>query len=388
MRRLARPAVILALGALCIAALLSAAQPALADGTVAVPPPVAPPAATQPLKFVVTFPASARATPASGRVLLFLSRGAGEPRQVGGFFSLDPVYAVDVKNLAPGATVTFSPEMFDAPGALASPGPLRALPPGRWRVQAVFDLNQTERDLNQAAGNLFSRPAVCELSGDRGGTITLSADQVIAPRPFAETDCIKLVEIRSRLLSDFHGRDVMLRAAVMLPPDFASRPEEMLPAYYSIPGFGGTHTQAAAWLRSAPGQAWQRGAAPLRMLRVFLDADVPLGHSVFANSANNGPCGDALVRELIPEIERRFRAIPEPGARFVGGHSSGGWASLWLQVAYPDLFGGCWSTSPDPVDFRAFQECDLYSDQNGYFYSDRTPRPLARPGRSRRDDLP
>lgn len=144
---------------------------------------------------------------------------------------------------------------------------------------------------------------------------------------------MKFVEIRSKLLSDFHRRDVTLRAAVVLPPDFAARPEERFPAYYSIPGFGGTHTQATTWLRRAAGQVWQRGAAPLRMLRVFLNTDLPLGHSVFANSANNGPAGDALVRELIPEIERRFRAIAEPGARFVGGHSSGGWASLWLQVA-------------------------------------------------------
>ena len=54
------------------------------------------------------------------------------------------------------------------------------------------------------------------------------------------------------------------------------------------------------------------------------------------------------------------------------------WASLWLQVAYPDFFGGCWSTSPDPVDFRAFQTSDLYADKNGYFYPDGTPHPLAR----------
>lgn len=60
----------------------------------------------------------------------FLSRGSGEPQQAGGFMSLDPVYAVDVSNLTPGAVVTFTPQIFAAPGALASPGPLRQLPPG------------------------------------------------------------------------------------------------------------------------------------------------------------------------------------------------------------------------------------------------------------------
>ncbi len=73
---------------------------------------------------------------------------------------------------------------------------------------------------------------------------------------------------------------------------------------------------------------------------------MPFGHSVFADSANNGPVGEALIMELIPAIEERFRIIAEPSAQFVGGHSSGGWSSLWLQVTYPDYFGGCWSTGP------------------------------------------
>jgi len=114
------------------------------------------------------------------------------------------------------------------------------------------------------------------------------------------------------------------------------------------------------------------------MLRVVLDPQVPLGHSVFANSANNGPVGDALVRELIPEIEKRFRAIPHAYGRFVTGHSSGGWASLWLQGTYPDFFGGCWSTSPDPVDFRFFQTMNLYEDRNGHWTREGYPRPLSR----------
>jgi hypothetical protein len=109
-----------------------------------------------------------------------------------------------------------------------------------------------------------------------------------------------------------------------------------------------------------------------------LDPEVPLGHSAFANSANNGPVGDALVQELIPEIERRFRALPYPYGRFLAGHSSGGWSSLWLQVAYPDFFGGCWSAAPDPVDFRAFQTLNIYEARNGHWTPDGYPRPVAR----------
>jgi enterochelin esterase-like enzyme len=44
----------------------------------------------------------------------------------------------------------------------------------------------------------------------------------------------------------------------------------------------------------------------------------------------------------------------KPSGRLLTGHSSGGWAALWLQVTYPKLFGGAWPTSPDPSDFRDF----------------------------------
>ena len=117
------------------------------------------------------------------------------------------------------------------------------------------------------------------------------------------------------------------------------------------------------------------------MIHVVLDPNCHHGHHVFADSANNGPYGKALIEELIPAIEKRFRAIPRPAARLLTGHSSGGWSSLWLQVTYPDFFGGVWSTAPDPVDFRDFQRIDLYRAGENMFADARgVPRPIARRG--------
>jgi hypothetical protein len=203
--------------------------------------------------------------------------------------------------------------------------------------------------------------------------VELRADQIIRPRAPQDTDGVKLVEIRSRRLSEFHGRDVFLRAGVVLPDGFATNTTRRYPAVYVVPGFGGRHT--SAWSSSRAGG---REGKTVPHLRVVLDPDTPLGHSVFANSANNGPVGDALVQELIPEIERRFRGLSDPAARLVTGHSSGGWGSLWLQVAYPDVFGGCWSTAPDPVDFRSFQTVNIYEDLNGLWTREGQPRPVAR----------
>jgi hypothetical protein len=321
-------------------------------------------------RFVVSFPAKVHPEPVTGRVLLFFSRSGGwEPRYASNFFDPQPVYAIDVKDLNPGTPVVFSPERFWSPNALAFPGPVDEQERGTYYIQALIDLDETRPNFNAGPGNLYSRMVKCKLDGSKRKTVKLTAYRVVEDEPPPkDTDWVKLIDIRSKLLSDFHGREVKLRAAVILPATYYVESDQQFLTLYSIPGFGGDHTSAWWFTEGGEGQ----------MLRVILDPQVPLGHSVFANSSNNGPVSDALVQELIPEIEKRFRAIPHAYGRFVTGPSSGGWASLWLQVTYPDFFGGCWSLAPDPVDFRCFQTMNIYEDRNGHWTPEGYPRPLAR----------
>ena len=199
------------------------------------------------------------------------------------------------------------------------------------------------------------------------------------PTNYEDSKFIKFVELNSNLLGKFHGRDVVDRAMIVLPASYESAPNRRYPVYYEITGFGGTLKQLQRrWLRGQSTPADNQA----EFIRVCLTGQCKWGHHVYANSATNGPRGDALVHEMIPEIDKRFRTIAEPTARFVGGHSSGGWSSLWLQVNYPNTFGGVWSTAPDPVDFRDWQGTDLYSSApNVYFDSNGNKKPLARAGR-------
>lgn len=196
-----------------------------------------------------------------------------------------------------------------------------------------------------------------------------------APTPTGEG--IELVRIRSELLSAYWGREIHLEAGVVLPPDHALG--RRWATAYDIHGFGGSHR--VAWNRGPQLRKSMREDGYPPMLYVFLNGSCPQGHHEFADSVNNGPWGEALLRELIPEIERRFGADPRPRARFLTGHSSGGWSSLWLQVAYPDAFGGAWSIAPDPVDFRDFTGIDVYGSANAYVNSDGKEIPLVRQGK-------
>jgi hypothetical protein len=322
----------------------------------------------QPLEFRLNFDPAVSREPFTGRVFVLLTKkdpGATLP-QSPNWFRPEPFFARDVKGWKPGEPLAVGGD------AIGYPGPLAKLAPGKYYARAVMDFG---RGISFAAaeGNGYSAVAH-DLDPAASGTVALTLDKIYHEKPFPETDRVKLVDIPSKLLSDFRGRPVRLRAGVVLPASFAAEPRRRYPAVYEIPGFGGNHFGALFRKNSSD-------VAGVEALWVMLDPSCPLGHHVFADSANNGPCGRALVEELIPHIEKTFRGIGTPASRVVTGHSSGGWSSLWLQVTYPDFFGGVWSTAPDPVDFRDFQRIEVYRPGvNMYADDGGKDRPLARMG--------
>ncbi|HUG91561.1 MAG TPA: alpha/beta hydrolase-fold protein [Planctomycetaceae bacterium] len=324
-------------------------------------------------RFDVEFTESAHARPYSGRVYVFFSQRNREPRFGPNWFRPELFIARDVSDWRPGERLTFSTR--ETAGMLAFPGEPAEIDPAGFRAQAVVRFNPRERNVGTGPGNGFS-PVVTAGAETLAEPPLLTVDRLVPPREFRETRWTRLIEVRSRRLSEFHGRDEALRGAVMLPASYYDQPERRYPAVFIIPGFGGDHFEG---ITNEPVR--ESNEAGVEFLRVVLDPGCPLGHHTFADSANNGPVGEALVTEFLPEFDRRFRSVAAPTGRFLTGHSSGGWSSLWLQVTYPDMFGGTWSTSPDPVDFRDFQRIDLYRPgENMYVDGEGNERPIARAG--------
>lgn len=323
------------------------------------------PVSANPLTFQVTYDKSVTSTPFSGRVYVSLTRSRmAKPDGVPNWFKPEPFYAVDVKDWRPDQPITFDDR------AVSFPEPLSKLKGVYW-AQAVMD---SGRGISYARseGNGFGPGVQVDLGNPPADPIQVRIDQVYHEPPFRETERVKLVDIESKLLTAFHGRPIHLRAAVALPQSYGKEAERKYPVVYHVPGFGGDHTNVGMLLGAT-------NVAGTEMIQVMLDPNCYWGHQVFADSENNGPYGQALIIELIPLLESRFRAIRKPEARFVTGHSSGGWSSLWLQVNYPAVFGGVWSTAPDPVDFRDFQRIDIYRPGQNMFVDEAgKPRPLAR----------
>lgn len=321
--------------------------------------------------FEVRFDRKLRDRPFTGRVLIFLSaERSGEPRLTHNWLSREPILSQDVSNWEPGKPLRLS-HLQGYPYELAE------IPSGKYAVQAVMHTNIDQPHSGKAAGNLYSRSKTLDFDAKTSGVIRLKIGRKEKEgRPDVDTENAKSVRIRSECLSKFHGRDVFLRCMVSLPTAYLENPTKRFPALYVIPGFGGDDRMAMMYSSFL-------GSSKTPFVRIGLDAMCPLGHHVFADSDNNGPYGRALVEELIPHLEKAFRLIAEPTARFLTGHSSGGWSSLWLQITQPDYFGGTWSTSPDSVDFHNFSGLDLYNRRTNFFtQSSGTPWPIMRQGNS------
>lgn len=349
--------------------------------------------------FEIQFESAVHKSPYSGRVYLFFTESEREPRQALSWFRPQPLLSVDVANWKPGETLVVTTDsnengsMTPHPGVLRTSGARSAggdepvsttgpyLSPRNFqdrnlsglRVQAVARFNPYERTVGYGPGNGYSD--VFHLG--EPGKAALTIRHQVPKREFRETKWTRELRVRSHLLSAFHAREIQVKGAVTLPGSYFDQPERRYPVILEVPGFGGTHHLG---IRDEP--VAERNDLEVEFIRVMLDPSCPLGHHVFANSENNGPWGDALVREFLPELDRRYRTDGGPEGRFLTGHSSGGWSSLWLQVTWPDRFGGTWSTAPDPVDFRSFQYINLYRPgENMYVTPEGERRPLARRGK-------
>ena len=316
-------------------------------------------------EFKVRFSAAADSRPFTGTVVIYLSKTEQEPRHREHWALLPIVFSMDVKNVAPDKWIKISPNH-----QRSYPVPPNHIERGKYYAQVVFDRAETptDRSVGHSPGNIVSQSVQIVIDDQKRQSHQLTADELIKREEFKSTTHFREVRIRSNLLSDFYGEETNLFGVVVLPDTLLENPDIKLPLIVDIQGFGGE-----VWYYS--GEDWSIKGYPYISLR--LDGNCRTGHHAFANSANNGPWGDALVTELIPEVEHQFTTS---GQRFVTGHSSGGWSALWLQLQYPKIFDGCWASSPDYVSFQHFQGVDIYSAKNFFVDSLNNLTPYAKIG--------
>jgi enterochelin esterase-like enzyme len=196
-----------------------------------------------------------------------------------------------------------------------------------------------------------------------------------------DTENLKYIKIRSEKLSSFWKRDMFVGANVLLPVGYNAKDKLTLyPVIYSQGHWPGSQG-AFGYPNASFSEAWDNGTIPgtdttaarpaPKMILVTFRHETPFYDDSYAvNTANLGPYGDAINDELIPHLEEEFNTIRAPYARIQEGGSTGGWESAANLIYRPDLFGYCFSSYPDSLDFHRHQDIELYSAENAYQRAD------------------
>ncbi len=237
------------------------------------------------------------------------------------------------------------------------------IPKGNYFIQAVW--NQNENPKPNSPGNLYSKAVNINLESKE--EITLSISEMIPEISLVKHDLVKYFSLQSPLLTNWWNHPVRLKVAVLLPSGYDENADKKYPVRYNIGGYGERYTRVNNLVEDTEFMHWWKSDEAPQVITVFLDGHGPLGDPYQVNSENNGPYGDALINELIPAVENKFNINKSFENRFLDGCSSGGWVSLALQLFYPEHFNGCFSYSPDPVDFRYMQLVNIYEDKNVFY---------------------
>lgn len=351
----------------------------------------------------VTIPAT---EPLTGRlILVFAKAEKPEPRmQLEETYTSAQGFGADVDALPPGKPIVVDAQTFGYPRRS-----LASLDAGDYFVQAVFNVYDQfhlasgktlwlppekgeGQHWNQKPGNPYNHPVKVRFDPRSAEPIKLTLDQVIPsvegtdrdPEVIAQKSpaakWLRHMRFRSEKLSRFWGRDVWLGAWVLLPDGFDDHPQARYPLvvyqnHYSADGpLPYVTTQpdpkSPSFRRDQNGyrffQDWTSGRLPRVILVCVQNANPYYDDSYVVDSANVGPYGAAINEELLPAIEKKYRGIGEGWARATYGGSTGGWEAFATQVFYPDMYNGAWVACPDPVDFHAYQNIDLYNDTNAF----------------------
>ena len=369
-------------------------------------------------QFAVSYGGALSGALPDGRLLLILSNDPSEePRmQVNDSAKTQQLFGIDVERWSPA-----TPQVIDARVLGYPRDSLRDVPAGAYRVQVVFHRYETfqrnghmirlpmdrgeGQQWNRAPGNLYSNPVKVVLGGKSRISIELTEEIPPIPEP-KDTKYVKHIKIQSERLTKFWGRPMHLGAHVLVPEGFDEHPEARYPLMvfhgHFPPDFGGFRPEPPdpnlkadyserfrleGYNRIVQQEAhdfykkWISPGFPRLLIVEIQHANPFYDDSYAVNSANLGPYGDAIMYELLPEIEKRFRGIGQGCARFTYGGSTGGWEALAVQMFYPDEFNGSFAACPDPIDFRQYTVVDIYKDKNAFFTEGphaRVPKPAHR----------
>jgi enterochelin esterase-like enzyme len=130
---------------------------------------------------------------------------------------------------------------------------------------------------------------------------------------------------------------------IYLPPDYFYDEDRRYPTLYMLHGAGGNYTE---WSDSfLPAQL--DDMIGLQIVQPMIVVMPDGGTRTYWANWDKGPrWSDYVAYDVVGEIDSRFRTVPLPSGRAIGGLSMGGLGAMQIAMNHPDIFGVVGAHSP------------------------------------------
>jgi S-formylglutathione hydrolase FrmB len=125
-----------------------------------------------------------------------------------------------------------------------------------------------------------------------------------------------------------------LKFAIQLPPSYHTDTKRRYPVLYFLHGmFGNEREFERRGVAAAISRMRDEGK-----IGDFIIVSPAGENSFYLNAKNGAAYEDAIIKDLIPFIEKNYRIIGTPATRSIQGISMGGWGALLLAFKHPEMF--------------------------------------------------
>ncbi|MCC4800550.1 hypothetical protein BCT30_14465 [Enterovibrio norvegicus] len=178
------------------------------------------------------------------------------------------------------------------------------------------------------------------------------------------------------LIDNAAGETANRDIVVYLPPSYEASPDCFYPIVYVLHGYDAS---PESWFTQAEGvpalneimDSLIESGEVEEMILVAVDGTNSLFGSWYLNSDVSGNAMDYVARDLIAEVESRYRACSDKRALF--GHSMGGFGAFNIAFHFPNTYQAIAALSPAammlvPHDYQ--KHADFFGDQIRRYYND------------------